>query len=118
MESTSCGEKCPFVKQGFCKHENECPHYVESWWQEGESGQPKLIRDCSPKRMLLQQQLMQYRLECVQQALEQSRNQYNELAGYLKTLIEMSKTVVLNPPPLFKEKYEQISLNTDDYKPV
>ena len=41
--------------------------------------------------MLLQQQLLQQRLEGVQQALEQSRNEYSHLCGYLKNLIENSQ---------------------------
>ena len=37
MESTACGKECPFVKQGFCNSDKECPHYVESWWQKGDT---------------------------------------------------------------------------------
>lgn len=95
MEHTSCGSECPFVKQGFCKHERECPNYIESWWVEGEKSEPKILKDCSPKRMLIQQQHMQQRLEGVQQALEQSRNEYKELLTYLKILIEKAKTAVI-----------------------
>ena len=96
MKNTSCGCNCPFVKQGFCAEEKECPNYCESWWLEGEGKEPVLIKDCSPKRMLLQQQLMQHRLECVQQALCDSRNKYEELSSYLRTLIEMSRSVIFN----------------------
>lgn len=95
MENTSCEENCPFVKQGFCKTENECANYIETWWIEPNSQTPKKIKDCSPKRMILQQQMIQSRLEYVEQALEQSRNMYNDLMGYLVTLIEVSKTVIL-----------------------
>jgi len=94
MEGTSCGENCPFVKIGFCKQECECPNYIETWWVEGQTQTPKKIKDCSPKRMILQQQLMQSKLEHMQQALEQSRNQNHELCAYLKNLIEMSKQVL------------------------
>jgi len=94
MKSTSCGKECPFVKQGFCKEENECPNFVESWWSNPVDEQPVKITDCSPKRMLLQQQYMQSRLEGVQRALEESRNKYDELCCYLKSLIEMSKIVI------------------------
>ena len=60
--------------------------------------------------MLLQQQLMQYRLECVQEALNESRNEYNHLCGYLKNLIEMAQAVVLkeNPKILMESKNETI----------
>ena len=95
MEGTSCGENCCFVKQGFCKSEKECPHYVESWWIEGQTEQHKLIKDCSPKRMLLHQQILQRKLENVQQALENSKNEYHNLCQYLKTLVGMSQQVLL-----------------------
>src|SRR5258708_34657997 len=94
MKSTSCGKECPFVKQGFCNDERECPNFIETWWQEGQEAQPIKISDCSPKRMVLQQQVMQAKFENVQQALEQSRNQYAELSNYLKNLIEISKQVI------------------------
>lgn len=115
MESTSCRENCPFVKQGFCQSHKECPNHVETWWIEQEGAQPKKLEDCSPKRMLLQQQVMQARLEFVQQALEQSRNQYNELCVYLKTLVEMSKTVIEHHKPKVEDKpYEKITLELPD----
>lgn len=94
MESTACGKECPFVKQGFCESDKECPNYIETWWQKAQESQPVKLCDCSPKRMVLQQQVMQAKFECVQQALEQSRNQYAELSNYLKNLIEMSKQVI------------------------
>lgn len=94
MEGTSCGDECPFVKQGFCAKVNECPNHIESVWEDGKTNETKLIRDCAPKRMILQQQYMQNRLEGVQSALEQSRNEYRELSAYLRGLIEMSKVVI------------------------
>ncbi len=94
MESTACGKECPFVKQGFCSTDSECPNFIETWWQKGQETQPVKLRDCSPKRMVLQQQVMQAKFECVQQALEQSRNQYAELTNYLKNLIETSKQIL------------------------
>ena len=94
MENTACGENCPFVKQGFCKTDSECPHFVQSVWIEGQSGEHRIVKDCSPKRMLMQQQKLENRLEKVQQALEESRNQYNALSGYLKSLIGMSQIVL------------------------
>ncbi len=125
MENTSCGCNCPFVKQGFCSTEKECPNYVESWWVKHGEETPRKLMDCSPKRLLLQQQLMQARLEGVQQALEQSRNQYDELATYLKSVIQMCKEVVLHQKivnEVTNEKYLQLpihdanshKLHTDD----
>lgn len=114
MEGTSCGANCPFVKQGFCKEERECPHYVESWWQDGHTQERKLIKDCSPKRMLLQQQHLQARLECVQAALEQSRNESVQLCSYFKNLIEVSQGVIQNQSKLIEVQYAKNNLLIGD----
>jgi hypothetical protein len=95
MQSTSCGDNCPFVKQGFCSSCRECPNYIETWWTAEGAEQPIKLEDCSPKRMIIQQQGMQARFDLTTQALVQSRNEYNQLCSYLKSLIEMSKAVVL-----------------------
>lgn len=113
MESTSCGANCPFVKSGFCNSEKECPHYLETWWVETQSQQPKLLKDCAPKRMLLQQQLLQHRLECMQQALEESRNEYVRLGGYLKSLVEASKGIVEQNKVDHEKSSDVISLCPD-----
>ena len=120
MESTACGCNCPFVKTGFCSTEKECPNYIETWWMPEEGAQPVMLKDCSPKRLILQQQLMQARFDITTQALVQSRNEYNQLCQYLKSLIEMSKAVVLkqdqkNQVELKDEK--DIRLIADEYMP-
>lgn len=118
MEHTSCGKECPFVKQGFCVCEKECPNYVESWWIEGKTQEQKLIKDCSPKRMMLQQQLMQNRLEGVQEALEQSRNEYNRLSNYLACLVQASQKIISeNNPNLEVENEKNEKFITFDDNP-
>ena len=108
MESTSCKENCPFVKQGFCNSYRECPNHIETWWQPGDEGSsPVKLEDCSPKRMVLQQQQMQARFELVSEALVQTRNEYAQLCGYLKNLIELSKQVVFNQDQLQEIKNEE-----------
>lgn len=115
MESTSCGENCPFVKQGFCSNCKECPNYIETWWMPEQGAQPVKLEDCSPKRLILQQQLMQARFDLTTQALVQSRNEYNQLCTYLKSLIEMSKTVIDHHKPSIEDKqYEKITLQLPD----
>lgn len=96
MQSTSCGDNCPFVKNKMCSCCKECPNYVESWWIPENDGQPVKLEDCAPKRILLQQQLLQARFDQTTQALLESRNEYNVLGGYLKNLIDMSKRVIDN----------------------
>ena len=119
MESTSCRENCPFVKQGFCSSHKECPNHIETWWIPNEGGQPVKLDDCSPIRMVLQQQEMQSRFDLVTQALVQSRNEYAQLCGYLKNLVEMSKAVVLKEEQKTKEikNEEPIHLITDESVP-
>ncbi len=95
MECTSCKENCPFVKAKLCTSERECPNFMESWWQEGGTGQPKLITDCAPKRMLIQQQIEVNRMFALQQAVEQMRNRLETLEGALAQLIQQSKEYLL-----------------------
>ena len=114
MKDTACGENCPFVKQGFCAKDCECPHYVESWWIENQTNEPVLIRDCSPKRMLLQQQVLQARLEIVQASLEEARNQYLELSTHFKSALLACQSVINHQLTHNQEKkYEEITLCND-----
>lgn len=110
MDCTACGKECPFVKTGFCQSDKECPNYIESWWVDGKTQEPKLLKDCAPKRMILQQQYLQIRLEGVQAALEQSRNEYNQLSGYFKSIIEISKNVLLEKNKSQEVTYEKTNL--------
>jgi hypothetical protein len=95
MDCTACGENCPFVKNKLCPSEKECPNYIESWWQENGQGQPKIIRDCAPKRMLIQQQFEVNRLFAIQQAVEQMRNSLDGLTAILTQLMNQSKNYIL-----------------------
>jgi hypothetical protein len=72
---------------------------MESWWQEGGTGQPKVISDCAPKRMLIQQQMEVNRMFALQQAVEQMRNRLEKLEGLLNQLIDQSKEYILQKPP-------------------
>lgn len=112
MKDTSCGESCPFVKCGICESEKGCPNYAESWWIKGNSEEPVLIKDCAPKRMLVQQQVLQSKLEFVQGALEQSRNEFNELSGYFKAIVSSCKTVL--EKKLIGVEDEQIGIDYSD----
>lgn len=91
MEDTQCGESCPFVKIGFCDKCSECPNFLESWWTEQGSASPKIVKDCAPKRLLLQQQYLQLRLEQMTADLCESRAEYNKVATHLMEIIDMSK---------------------------
>lgn len=79
-----------------------------------EGAQPIKLEDCSPKRLVLQQQVMQARFDLTTQALVQSRNEYNQLCSYLKSLIEMSKAVVLKEDQKTKELENEIPIRLID----
>ncbi len=99
MDCTSCKENCPFVKSKLCTSEKECPNYMESWWQEGGTGQPKIITDCAPKRMLIQQQIEVNRMFALQQSIEQMRNRLQSLEILLSQLLQQSKEYILEQVP-------------------
>lgn len=90
MDHTSCEEKCPWVKSGFCSKVEECPNHVESWWTEGQTGQQKLVRDCVPKRLMIQMAALQSRFEGVQAASEQARNETMAMNAHFQELIHLS----------------------------
>lgn len=91
MDDTSCGENCAFVRNGMCKNCKDCPNYIESWWTTQGAAQPKLVQDCAPRRMLIQQQHMQLRLEQLTADLCEARVQYVQVANHLQNIIELSK---------------------------
>jgi hypothetical protein len=112
MEDTSCGSECAFVKNGMCKTCKECPNYVESWWTKQGETQPKIIRDCSPKRLLLQQQYLQLRLEQLTASIEDQRNHQIRLAEQLKTMVEMSNAILQTHAKTLEFKNEKtVSVN-------
>lgn len=90
MDNTCCEGKCPWVKTGFCKEVEECPNFVETWWQEGKSGDQKLVRDCAPKRIMMQISYLHSRLEGVQAATEQVRNETTLMKGHFAALVDAS----------------------------
>lgn len=94
MENTSCGNECPFYKQGFCNSEKECPNYIEMWWEEGQTQTKKLVKDCSPKRQLIINMQLQNQILCLQQALTEMRNESQKVAGYFEKIVESSKVII------------------------
>jgi hypothetical protein len=118
MECTSCGENCPFVKAKLCSSEKDCPNYLESWWQENGQGQPKIIKDCAPKRLLIQQQTEVNRIFALQQAIEEMRNKFLVIESSLSQLITQSQQYIAQEVKLLeapkisnksKQKLKQIS---------
>ena len=111
MEGTLCSpQDCKFVKAKFCKKCEDCPFYVETWWQDSQ-GTPKLVKDCFPKRTMLMQAEMVNRILSTQSANEQARNEIHILADvFKKTLDIMKKALPASEKPAgeIENKYEPI----------
>lgn len=108
MDCSNCGNECSFVKTGFCKTDKECPFYVETWWQlEGEQN-PKLIKDCFPKKFALEQNHLLHRFLCMQSVMEDLRHRMAKLEGMLEQLIGQSKD--------FLNEREEKSLSSADIR--
>lgn len=78
-----------------CKDVKECPNYLESWWTPAGEGAPKLICDCAPKRLLLQQHHLQIRLEQLQASADASRAEYLNVASQLRCMVDMTQSILL-----------------------
>lgn len=91
MENTNCGVNCPFVKNGVCKSDNECCNYNESWWIPNNSEKPVLVKDCTPKRLLLMQQdQVNYTLH-LQKSIEEMKKEIAQLTSMLTAIINQTQ---------------------------
>ncbi len=103
MENTNCGEKCAFVKSGFCKTDHECPHFVQTIWQKHGDPTPKIVSDCSPKKILVEQNQLLHRFLCMQGVVEELRHKVTNLEDAIKQLCN-----------IFATKATKNNLNLDD----
>lgn len=94
MENTCCEGKCPYVKMSLCQSADECPNFVESWWHEGSTGQQKLVRDCAPKRIMIQLGLLQARCESAEAATARTAVQMNQMSAHFADLVVESRKVI------------------------
>lgn len=92
MEDTACGEDCCFVKSGFCNNETECPNFTETIWQEGNSGKIKNVKDCSPKRTVIEQQRIINCVVACQGSVQVLRDKIENLETLLLNLINQSRS--------------------------
>jgi hypothetical protein len=96
MDDTACGCDCPLVKVGVCQSDRQCPNFIEVWWKEGEQGQQKLVKDCAPRRVLLQQSDFAHRLIGVEAATCQLRDKIDLLCSILSDLTVRSQQYIDN----------------------
>jgi hypothetical protein len=94
MENSNCGCECSFVKSGFCKTDKECPFYVETWWQIEGKQDPKIVKDCFPKKFALEQNHLLHRQLCLQGVVEDVRNRMDRIEQMLINLTSQSKEFI------------------------
>ena len=117
MENSNCGCDCAFVKSGFCNTDRECPFYLESWWQKADEPNPKLVKDCFPKKLAVEQNQLLHRMLCAQGVVEDVRNRMDRLEQMLAQLISQSKEFILEKSSEKLEsgqnKYKKLELKKD-----
>jgi hypothetical protein len=109
VNDTAC-ENCPFKEMGF----KTCPNYIETFWQEQGNPQPKIVKDCSPKRTLLMLQELYNRFFGLQQQVSQAegaivdfRALLSSFAGELEKVLERDQFMKLpyHPVPCYQPPY-------------
>ena len=83
MNDTACAD-CPFKKMGF----SECPNYIETLWHEQGNPQPKIVKDCAPKRSLLMLHELYNRTFALQQQTSQTEKELGELRASVTKLFD------------------------------
>ena len=118
MENTTCGKDCPFVKQGFCNSDCECPHYVESVWVQGDTQEKKIVKDCSPKRMLIQNNAQDYKILKLQKAIEEQRNMFVTMGQNFQLLMKELQTLIAEhrQHSNLKELSDEVKKSLPEYK--
>lgn len=83
IQDTANCENCAFkIKDG-----KKCPNYIETLWNEEGNQQPRIVKDCAPKRTLLMLQELYNRTFSLQKQVNQAENQTHELNGQFKLLM-------------------------------
>lgn len=54
---------------------NQCPNYMETWWNPSNNDTPVLVKDCAPRRTFLMIQDLNNRLVGVQKSQEKQRDE-------------------------------------------
>lgn len=90
-EDTRCGKNCCFVKSGFCEDDTGCPNYTETIWEDISNGKIKTVRDCAPKRTMIEQQRLINSMTGLQNAFETLSNRLNSVENSLSHIINESK---------------------------
>ncbi|MEM3714863.1 MAG: hypothetical protein QXF82_07950 [Nitrososphaeria archaeon] len=89
MENTNCGENCPFVKSGFIKSDKECPHFIQTIWQQEGNPTPKIVSDCYPKKFAAEQNMLLHRFLAMQSVTEELRNKIHDMEKSISQLCDI-----------------------------
>lgn len=71
---------------------------MESWWHEQTTGKQKLVKDCAPKRLMLDSQANFNRSIAIQGAVDKLENRIARLETLLELLIKQSQQVLTALP--------------------
>lgn len=88
VRDTAC-ENCPFKSMGH----DECPNYIETLWHEQGNTQPRIVKDCAPKRTLLMLQELHSKVFALQQQVVQQEGQILEFRSGISQLFSTIKTI-------------------------
>lgn len=114
-KDTYCDKNCPFVKQGFCDKVEECPNYVESIWEDALTKECKVVKDCSPKRVMLETQIQRSRIDSLQTSLDEQRHAFATMARNFNILLgELDNAMIRKSISSTKEVIEDGSVTEKD----
>jgi len=74
MEGTCNYKECVVFKKLKLRRPEECPNYIEGWWEESNK-EPSIVKDCSPRRTSLMIQDLHNRFVALQKSMEEMRNE-------------------------------------------
>lgn len=96
VKDTAC-ENCPFKEMGY----KECPNYIETIWNEIDNPEPRIVRDCAPRRSLLLLQELLNKSFAVQAQASQMEGEVVKLRGVFSQLIQAIQSSMGKPllPP-------------------
>ena len=89
----------------------QCPNFIESWWKPLE-GDPVLIQDCSPKRILLVHQELFNRVIGLQKAQEEQRNESVKVLQSIFRLTQSLSHIVDVKKQIVEGEYKEIRLDS------
>ena len=98
VNDTAC-KQCPYKEKGF----KECPNYIETIWQEEGNPQPKIVKDCAPRRSLLLLQELCNKSFALQKQTSQMEGEIGQFTGLFTELLSSIEYKKIDPSFLLIE---------------